>query len=84
LLRAALASDATCGEAGTLHANTINATAALLTNFAQENPMNSIRVFDDFTVTLVPDQTIDVRLILASVVTTNPAVSSPHNTSRGG
>jgi hypothetical protein len=25
--------------------------------------MNSIHVFDDFTVTLVPDQTIDVRLI---------------------
>jgi len=46
--------------------------------------MNSIRVFDDFTVTLVPDQIIDVRLILASIVTTNPAVSSPHNTSTGG
>jgi len=45
--------------------------------------MNSIRVFDDFTVTLVPDQIIDV-IILASIVTTNPAVSSPHNTSTGG
>jgi hypothetical protein len=46
--------------------------------------MNSIRVYDDFTVTLVPDQTIDVRLILALTVTTSPAVSSPHNTSMGG
>ncbi|HXO61653.1 MAG TPA: hypothetical protein VN850_07535 [Candidatus Acidoferrales bacterium] len=77
-------SDFVCGDAGTLHANITNETTALVTNFEQENPMNSIRVYDDFTVTLVPDQTIDVRLILALTVTTNPAVSSPHNTSMGG
>jgi len=43
-----------CAQAGKLHTNMINDTAALFTNFAQKNPMNSIRVNDDFTVTLVP------------------------------
>lgn len=52
-----------CDNAGILHASVTNATAVLLTNLARENPMNSIHVFDDFTVTLVPDQIIDVRLI---------------------
>jgi hypothetical protein len=49
-----LASDFASGQAWALHANIISDSAALFTNFAQENPMNSIRVDRDFTVSLVP------------------------------
>ena len=69
-----LASDLCCGQAGTLDANITSDSAVLFTNFAQENPMNSIRVYRDFNDSLVAYSDYPQRLIGIDV-TTNLAVS---------
>ncbi len=70
-----LTSDLACAQAGRLHANMINDTAVLFTNFAQKNPMNSIRIDRDLTVTLVPYSDYPRARLIGIDCDDQPAVS---------